>query len=83
MTRQKVFELITAEREAQTAKWGPLHQQPLGIGPDSIRLAILTEEVGEVAKAILDGKPVETGDELIQVAAVAVAWLEQLGGVKK
>jgi NTP pyrophosphatase (non-canonical NTP hydrolase) len=46
-------------------------------------LAILTEEVGEVAKAILEGaegaldvEPLRR--ELVQVAAVAVAALEAL-----
>lgn len=56
--------------------------------PDSEALAVLTEEVGEVARAILEsgrgrarsydvlGR--ELQKELIQVAAVAVAWAEKL-----
>jgi len=50
------------------------------------KLAILIEEVGEVAEAILQVQDLNTlGDpikdlrkELIQVAAVAVAWAESL-----
>jgi NTP pyrophosphatase (non-canonical NTP hydrolase) len=40
------------------------------------RLAILTEELGEVARAILEEDEVNLTVELVQVAAVAVAWLE-------
>jgi NTP pyrophosphatase (non-canonical NTP hydrolase) len=42
----------------------------------SDRMAILTEEVGEVAKALLDGEGLR--EELIQVAAVAIRWVEEL-----
>jgi NTP pyrophosphatase (non-canonical NTP hydrolase) len=51
----------------------------------SERLAILIEEVGEVAKAILnvnglanDAAETDLRKELIQAAAVCVAWLEGL-----
>lgn len=42
---------------------------------------VLAEEVGEVMRAVLDGEDVdeyELRDELVQVAAVCVAWLESL-----
>lgn len=42
------------------------------------KLPILTEEVGEVAKAICEKDADQLQTELIQVAAVAVAWLEAL-----
>lgn len=45
--------------------------------PDEHALAILVEEVGEVAQAVLQGRP-ELRDELVQVAAVTLAWLEGL-----
>lgn len=49
-------------------------------------LAVLTEEIGEVAKAVLVTEKLSQGTadddnlrtELIQVAAVAVAWIEKL-----
>ena len=41
---------------------------------EGYKLAVLTEEVGEVAKALLEGTNVH--EELVQVAAVAVAWAE-------
>lgn len=43
---------------------------------DGQALAILVEEVGEVARAMCEGKGLR--DELIQVAAVAVAWVARL-----
>ena len=52
---------------------------------DLERLAVLTEEVGEVARAILEQSRLTNDDhgkelkkELVQVAAVCVAWLEGL-----
>jgi NTP pyrophosphatase (non-canonical NTP hydrolase) len=49
-------------------------------------LAVLTEEVGEVARAVLNinrltsdrGDVTALREELVQVAAVAVAWVEGL-----
>lgn len=43
---------------------------------DGYKLTVLTEELGEVARAILEGRGLR--DELVQVAAVAVAWIEAL-----
>ena len=67
---------IYDERRRQDARWGEQNHQP------AMWLAILTEELGEVAQEVLDGY----GDphrrryraELIQVAAVAVAAVEAL-----
>lgn len=46
--------------------------------PKEIRLAVLVEEVGEVAKALQDGNRQNLEEELTQVAAVAQRWLEKL-----
>lgn len=43
---------------------------------DDRKLAVLGEEFGEVAKALIEGDGLR--DELIQVAAVALAWAESL-----
>jgi NTP pyrophosphatase (non-canonical NTP hydrolase) len=72
---ERVFELIRDERRRQDEKWGSANV--LQNGSRELRLAVLTEEVGEVAKAILDHDHREMLEELIQVAAVAVAWLEK------
>lgn len=53
--------------------------------PDQECLTVLVEEVGEVARAVLekarlanDAHGKDLRKELIQVAAVAVAWIERL-----
>jgi NTP pyrophosphatase (non-canonical NTP hydrolase) len=44
-----------------------------------VKLAVLMEEVGEVARALIEKEPVDDlRAELIQVAAVAHAWAESL-----
>lgn len=50
--------------------------------PEDKRLAILMEEVGEVATAIQNGDIENLKEELIQVASVCVRWLEQITGVE-
>ena len=83
MTRDQAFALIAAERDRQAAKWGGEH--PWGHGDCSgdgvataVKLAVLTEETGEVARAFLDGDGEGFRRELVQVAAVACAVLESL-----
>ncbi len=76
----KIFELIKKEREKQDEKWGDNRKQP-----NPIWLAILMEEVGEASESILDmnfigsNKNISLTKELVQIASVAVAWLETLG----
>ncbi len=72
---ENVVNQIRAERERQNKKWGEQNHD------DYRWLAILTEEVGELAQAILHdefgGSHAGTAKtELIHVAAVAVQWLE-------
>lgn len=69
------------ERVRQNETW----RRVAGEWGDSttIKLAVLTEEVGEVARAICDDEgEVRLRAELIQVAAVAVAWAETLGSAE-
>lgn len=59
------------ERERQVEKWGE------GPMPADTTLAILVEEVGEVGKALNERMPdPDVKAELVQVAAVALRWLE-------
>lgn len=77
MSLVTVLAEIEAERARQDEKWGQQNHEP------HIWLAILTEEVGEVAKEIADGLCLG-GDwdwqnyrtELVQATAVGVAALE-------
>jgi NTP pyrophosphatase (non-canonical NTP hydrolase) len=75
-SRMWVFERIADEREFQEER----HEFP-----EHLRLAVLTEEVGEVAKELLesDGNKVNLRTELIQVAAVAIRWIEYLEEMQK
>jgi NTP pyrophosphatase (non-canonical NTP hydrolase) len=73
----EVLAEVAVERHRQDAKLG--EQNHL----DFVWNAILGEEVGEVANAILEGTfsdaPLaHVRDELVQVAAVAVAWVEAI-----
>lgn len=72
---------VRAERERQDGKWGQQNHEPF------LWLAILGEEFGESQKAALDARiGAQTGkatledlrEELIQTAAVAVAFVECL-----
>ena len=84
MNRPEIYALIDDERAFQAAKWAGPHSWGVGdcssvLVPPVVKAAVLTEETGEVVRAVLD---IERGDqlrrELVQVAAVAVAWLESL-----
>lgn len=71
----RALEAVLQERLAQDAKWGEQSHEP------EIWLAILTEEVGELAQAILErrfGGPAGAHllVEAVQVAAVGLAIVE-------
>lgn len=77
-----VYELVRAERERQETHRRDGRLRYVASMPDcppDLALAALMEEVGEVARAYHDGMEDDLRDELVQVAAVAVAWLEGLG----
>lgn len=67
-----IYDLIANERSRQDAKWGEQNH------PDLYWLGILTEEVGELAKAIIEEDHEHAVEELVQVTAVGVAWLESI-----
>jgi NTP pyrophosphatase (non-canonical NTP hydrolase) len=77
MKQRDVLDLIIEERERQDEKWGKDNPHS-----DFVWLAILVEEIGEVSNEMLS--PVELmhsnglKKELTQVAAVVVAWLEDM-----
>jgi NTP pyrophosphatase (non-canonical NTP hydrolase) len=82
MTRDEVFALIEQERRRQAEQWNQ-HDHQWGFGDCSsgqvdqtVKAAVLAEECGEVARAVLEVDMRGLRDELVQVAAVAVAWLE-------
>ncbi len=66
---------VGAERERQDARFGAerIHGQSR-----HLRLTVLMEEVGELARAVLEQDEHAIRTEVIQVAAVAVALVESL-----
>jgi hypothetical protein len=79
VTQAEVLQEVAAERARQDAKWGVQHHK------NPMWVAILVEEVGEAAALSLsDEYGTSLSDreklrqELIQVAAVAVAFIECL-----
>jgi phosphoribosyl-ATP pyrophosphohydrolase len=69
--------LIAHARQHALTKWGPDSVAAMaGDHWDYGCLAILVEEVGEVAHAINEGDTSNLAEELAQVAAVATLWLE-------
>lgn len=71
--QRDVLAEVRAERARQDAKWGA--NRPLALTP---WLGILVEEVGESATASFAGTLADLREELVQVAAVAVAWIESI-----
>ena len=83
MNRGHIYYDIEREREAQAAKWNRDHAWGWGdcSSPDTpaiVKSSVLAEECGEVARAVLEQDDANLRAELVQVAAVAVAWLELL-----
>ncbi|MGN6484740.1 MAG: MazG-like family protein [Thermomicrobiales bacterium] len=73
MTTPVVLEDVAFERMRQDERWGEQNHE------DFVWGAILGEEVGEVSRAMLEDRFGAGGnlrDELVQVAAVAIAWIE-------
>ena len=81
--RASIYKLIDDERGRQQHKWAGPHGwgegdcSSRGVEPIT-KVAVLSEECGEVARAVLDQDVDQLRTELVQVAAVAVAWLESL-----
>jgi len=81
LTRAQIWDLIQAERDRQAEKWNRSHEWGYGdcssdLVDPAVKAAVLAEECGEVARAMLDRDDKQLTAELVQVAAVAVAWLE-------
>ena len=75
-----ILEEVAAERARQDKKWGANRDHS-----PFFWLTILVEEVGEVAKAILEHDGHGMRKELIQVGAVAVAiceWCDRMEAAK-
>jgi NTP pyrophosphatase (non-canonical NTP hydrolase) len=77
LSREDIFDQIMEEIQRQRVKHGP--QGEMFSQPTDMKSWILFEEVGEVAHALNEHMPIEeVRKELVQVAAVAVAWIEAI-----
>ncbi len=80
--RENALAAIKLERQRQTELWGN-QWTPGKISPPE-KLSILLEEVGEIARELNDSPPKKVEqyprlyEELVQVGALAVAWLESM-----
>ncbi len=72
---EEILQEIRNERVRQNEKWG---KETKDSDP---WMAILTEEVGEVANATLGRSDWDLEAELIQVAAICVKWIEHIQGL--
>lgn len=67
-----IFLALCQERQRQVEMWGKPQWKS-----DLQWHSVLVEEVGEVARALNEGLEPNLEEELIQVATVAIAWLEE------
>lgn len=74
--RLNVYLAIEEERARQNEKFP--NDVPYWRDHDTLKLAVLAEKFGEVAKAVVEGDPQAVKAELIQVIAVGVKWLEAI-----
>lgn len=78
LEQEWVMACVSQERIRQDERWGEEHDPG-----DAVFLGVLMEEVGEVARALIDAWPDrpdmrQVREELIQVAASAVKWAEAI-----
>lgn len=76
LVQQTIVEEVLLERTRQDEMFGAM---PRNLTP-AAWLTILVEEIGEVARASIEGDSTGYPIELIQVAAVAIAALEDYYG---
>ena len=87
-SRNAILEEVHDERVRQSQIWGIRHAHGTGDCSSAgvamaVKVAVLTEECGEVARAYLDDSdPEALRTELIHLAAVAVAIIEGIDNVR-
>lgn len=81
VTRAEIFKAIDRERVYQDAKRGPAHDRNLSLGD---WILIMQEELEEARKEFVRGVGQRAAlKEVLQVAAVGVACLENCGVVER
>jgi len=80
MLRNDVYAAITREREYQERRWGTVGEPSRTVAE---WLLILCSELHEAEEAWVGGGDDDALCEILQVAAVAVACMEQHGAVER
>lgn len=81
MQRKAIFEALDRERVYQDAKRGPAHDRNLSLGD---WILIMQEELEEARKEFVRGVGTKAAlAEVLQVAAVGVACIENCGLVER
>lgn len=80
MDQQTVFDFIKQERSFQDGKWGSVADNPHGI---SVWLDLIAEEWIEACGATIDRDDMQARREIVQIAALCVACLEQHGAAAR
>jgi NTP pyrophosphatase (non-canonical NTP hydrolase) len=73
MTQDEALELIKTEQARYPELWG--RDNGVWNSPAYTKMTVLTEEIGEVAHAILERDQENLKEELVQCAAVILEWL--------
>lgn len=77
MNRAEILARISGARELADIKWERTSlAEPLAGHSDYKIATILMEEVGEIARAIIENDNENLVDEIFDVLQVCVAWLE-------
>lgn len=76
MNRFQILGHIIKRRLEQQEKFPEEHDGLKWKESDDRKYVILGEEVGEIARAMLENDPENLFDELIDVAALCFAWME-------
>lgn len=76
MNRVEVFNRVNLHREQMDTKWGD--KSIVAISKPHFVVTLLTEEVGEVARAVLEEDADGLKAELLDVIQICTAWLEAL-----
>ncbi len=68
--RTRIHDMIINEEYKQEEKWGEQNHD------NYYWICILTEEIGEIAKALIENQNEDMEKEIIQTAAVCVSWVD-------
>lgn len=78
MKREEVFAMIDAARGAADLKHGDKTISLVAKHHPHMANTILVEEVGEIARAILECDPENLRAEIMDVLQICTAWMEAL-----